>query len=60
MLRGTNMRINTKTTRTLAPAAIAGVVAIGGATTASAAPAIAQFGATQSLNAGPMVTAYTV
>jgi hypothetical protein len=54
------MRINTKTTRTLAPAAIVGVVAIGGATTASAAPAIAQFGATQSLNAGPMVTASTV
>jgi hypothetical protein len=60
MLRGTNMRINTKITRTLAPAAIAGVVAIGGAATASAAPAIAQFGATQSLNARPMVTAYTV
>ena len=54
------MRINTKITRTLAPAAIAGAIAIGGAATATGAPAIAQFGATQSLNAGPMVTAYTV
>src|SRR4051812_4448307 len=44
-VRGTSMRINTKITRTLAPAAIAGAIAIGGAATATGAPAIAQFGA---------------
>lgn len=54
------MRIDTKITRTLAPAAIAGAIAIGGAATAHGAPAVAQFGAAQSLNAGPMVTEYTV
>ena len=54
------MRISTKITRTLAPAAIGGAIAIAGAATATGAPAIAQFGATQSVNAGPMVTAYTV
>jgi Domain of unknown function (DUF1942) len=55
-----SMRIDTKITRTLAPAAIAAAIAIGGAGTASAIPATAQFGAAQSLTAGPMVTEYTV
>ena len=54
------MRINTKITRTLAPAALAGAIAIGGAASAFGAPAVAQFGATQSLNAGLIVTDYTV
>jgi hypothetical protein len=50
--------MRTKITRTIAPVAIAGAVAIGAA--GAAYGGSTQFGATQSLNAGPMVAAYTV